>query len=206
MTDWNQALRPLFEKYRGRKHPLEYHNLYQLLVMVLLSARDADKHINALAPALFRRFPRVEELAQASLAELLPFIRDVTNAQAKAQWLLEDAQVLQRDMNIPLTLAGLTGLKGIGRKSANVIMSQMGVPAEGVICDLHTMRVAPRLGIAQGATAEKIEPQLMKAVPQENWHILGMALTFLGRETCRPTSPRCDQCLAETFCEYHRHS
>jgi endonuclease-3 len=192
-VDWKAALKPLIEKYRGRKHPLDYGNTYQLLVMVLLSARDSDKHINQLAPALFARFPTMAELAKASLDELVPLIGSVSNFETKADWLIGIARTLKTDQAIPLTMEGLIALKGVGRKSANVIMSQAGAPAAGVIVDLHTLRVAPRIGIAQVTTPEKIEKQLMEKVDAQDWHALGLALTFLGRETCRPTKPHCPE-------------
>jgi endonuclease-3 len=200
--NWNKALEPLFQKYAERKHPLEYKNLYQLLVMVVLSARDSDRNINSLAPSLFERFPSMASLAKAEPEDLYPFIK-VTSFRKKAQWLTKAAKEIREDRNIPLTQEGLTQFSGIGRKSANVIMSQMNVSPEGVIVDLHTLRVAPRLGIAQGTNPEKIEKQLMAKVPQENWHILGMSLTYLGREICRPKNPKCPECVMNSVCEFY---
>ena len=202
--DWNKDLKPLFKKYEGRKHPLDYKNLYQLLVMVVLSARDSDRNINSLAPALFEKFPSMKHLAKATPEDLYPFISKVSNFGNKAQWLTKTAKEIKEDKNIPLTQEGLTQYSGIGRKSANVIMSQMGVPAEGVIVDLHTLRVAPRLGIAQGTNPEKIEKQLMAKVDKKNWHLLGMSLTYLGRETCRPSNPKCPECLVNGVCEFYK--
>jgi endonuclease-3 len=201
--DWNKELEPLFKKYEGRKHPLEYKNLYQLLVMVVLSARDSDRNINSLAPALFEKFPSIKKLADAMPEDLYPFISKVSNFGNKAKWLTTTAKEIGDDGNIPLTQEGLTQHPGIGRKSANVIMSQMNVPAEGVIVDLHTLRVAPRLGIAQGTNPEKIEKQLMAKVLQKNWHLLGMSLTYLGREICRPTNPKCPECVMNKVCEFY---
>ena len=201
--DWNRALKPLFQKYRGRKHPLEFKNPYQLLVMVVLSAHDSDRNINALAPALFEKFPSMQDLAGARPARLYPFIRGVTNFRNKAKWLTETAKKVRDDHDIPQTLEELIQYPGIGRKSANVIMSQMKVPAEGVIVDLHTIRVAPRIGIASGTNPEKIEKQLMAAVAPKNWHVLGMSLTYLGREICRPTNPKCSECVMNKVCRYY---
>ena len=201
--DWNKALKPLLQKYKERKHPLEYKNPYQLLVMVVLSARDSDRKINALAPPLFEKFPSMRDLARARPARLYPFIRGVTNFRNKAKWLTETAKTIRYDSAIPRTLEELTQYPGIGRKSANVIMSQMHVPAEGVIVDLHTVRVAPRLGIASGTNPEKIEKQLMADVSRKNWHALGMSLTYLGREICRPTNPKCLECVMNKVCRYY---
>ncbi|MDD8017729.1 MAG: endonuclease III [Bacteroidota bacterium] len=203
-TDWNKELKPLFKKYDGKKHPLDYKNLYQLLVMVVLSARDSDRNINSLAPALFEKFPSMKHLAKATPEDLFPFISKVSNFGNKSQWLTKTAKEIKDDKNIPLTQEGLTQYSGIGRKSANVIMSQMGVLAEGVIVDLHTLRVTPRLGIATGTNPEKIEKQLMEKVDKKNWHLLGMSLTYLGRETCRPTNPKCHECVVSSVCEFYK--
>ena len=203
-VNWNKELKPLFQKYAGRKHPLEFKNLYQLLVVVVLSARDSDRNINAVAPALFERYPSMKQLATAEPEDLYPFISKVRSFRNKSQWLTKAAKEIKEDRNIPLTQKGLTQFTGIGRKSANVIMSQMNAPAEGVIVDLHTLRVAPRLGIAQGTNPEKVEKQLMEKVPQENWNILGMSLTYLGRETCRPKNPKCPECVVNSVCEFYK--
>lgn len=202
--DWNKALKPLFQKYKGRKHPLEYKTPYQLLVMVVLSARDSDRNINALAPAFFEKFPSMRELAKARPAHLYPFIRTVTNFRNKAKWLTETAKMIRNDRNIPRTLDQLIQYPGIGRKSANVIMSQLNLPPEGVIVDIHTVRVAPRLDIANGTNPEKIEKQLRAEVKKKSWHALGMSLTYLGREICRPTNPKCLECVMNQSCRYYQ--
>lgn len=202
--DWLESLKPLFKKYGTRKHPLEHKNHYQLLVMVVLSARDSDKHINSIAPALFERYPSMKELAKATPEDLYPYIGKVTNFSSKAIWLTETAKVVGKDENIPHTIEELTALKGIGRKSANVIMSESGDEMEGVIVDLHTLRVSPRIGIAIGTNPVKIEKQLTEKIPQKYWKQLGMSLTFLGREICRPTNPKCPECPLNGVCEYYR--
>lgn len=203
-TKWPVALKPLLTKYKGKKHPLEHKNTYQLMVMVILSAGDSDKHINALAPALFKAFPNLKVLANSNIESLIPHISSVRNFNNKANWIMQIAQTLKLDKNIPLTMEGLTELPGIGRKSANVIMRESGVKAEGVIVDLHVVRVAPRLGIATGTDPKKIEAQIMEAMPQKNWGEIGMAISFLGRETCRPTNPKHDECVVNKSCEYYQ--
>jgi endonuclease III len=115
---------------------------------------------------------------------------------------MEIAQALKDNKNIPLTHEGLTSLKGIGSKSANVILREAGKPPEGVIVDLHVVRVAPRLGIATGADPKKIEKQIMEVLPKNKWDA-GMAMSFHGREICRP-QPKCDICLMNTVCAYYK--
>src|SRR5688500_19704788 len=130
-TNWNEELKPLIKQYKGRKHPLDYKTYYQLLVMVVLSAQDSDRHINELAPALFKAFPDMKALAKADAASLTPYIGKVRNFGNKTKWLLELAAKIKQDKNIPTTLEALTALPCIGRKSANVILREMGMKAEG---------------------------------------------------------------------------
>ena len=203
-TNWPQALEPLLKKYKGKKHPLDHKNIYQLVVAVVLSAADSDKHINELSPAFFKAFPDMESLSRSDAEELHTYIHTVRNFANKAKWLLEIAQIIKEDKKIPLTMEELIQLPGIGRKSANVIMRESGVKAEGVIVDLHVVRVAPRLGIAAGKDPKKIEKQIMDALPQKDWGEIGMALSFLGRETCRPSNPKHLECVVRDSCEYFK--
>src|SRR5687768_14993507 len=101
--DWNRELKPLINQYKGRQHPLDYLSAYQLLVMVVLSAQDSDRHINSLAPALFRAFPDMTALAKADDAALLEHIGGVRNARSKVAWLRKIAAALKQDKNIPTT-------------------------------------------------------------------------------------------------------
>lgn len=199
-VNWPEAIKPLIKKYKGKKHPLDYENTYELLVGVILSAQDSDRHINQLSPKLFEAFPDMEALFRATPETLFPFIGSVRNFGNKTNWLIALAQKIKKDSNIPLTLDELTKLPGIGRKSANVIQREAGAPAEGVIVDLHVVRVAPRLGIASGADPKKIEKQIMETLPQKEWDA-GMAMSFLGREICRP-QPKCEICLMNKVCAF----
>ena len=202
-TQWSEALQPLMAKYKGKKHPLDYNNIYQLMIMVILSAQDSDANINKIAPALFEAYPNLESLAVSNVDSLIPYISKVRNFGTKAGWIIEIAQTLKKDSNIPTTLDELVALKGIGRKSANVIMREAKTPAEGIIADLHVIRVAPRIGlIAEAKDGNKVEKELMKVLPHEIWGEIGMAISFLGRETCRPTNPKCPECPVQNHCQY----
>jgi len=201
-TNWPEAIQPLLKKYKNKKHPLDYENIYQLVVMVVLSAQDSDRNINSLAPKLFEAFPDMKALSRASEEALFPFISKVRNFGNKAKWLIEIAKTIKEDKNIPLTHEGLTALKGIGSKSANVILREAGKPAEGVIVDLHVVRVAQRLGIATVSDPKKIEKQIMEILPKKDWDA-GMAMSFLGREICRP-QPKHEECPIKDVCAYYK--
>ncbi|MBF4490903.1 endonuclease III [Flavobacterium sp. MR2016-29] len=201
--NWETKLKPILKKYKGKKHPLEYENTYQLMIMVILSAQDSDANINKIAPALFEKYSTLKSLSKADSDTLIPYISKVRNYPTKAKWLLEIAQTIKNDEDIPLTMDGLTALKGIGRKSANVILRETNKPAEGIIADLHVIRVAPRIGIIkESKDGNKVEKDLMQALPKNIWSEIGMAISFLGRETCRPT-PKCEECLLTDICRYY---
>ncbi len=201
-TDWGTALKPLIAQYKNKKHPLDYHNLYQLMVMVVLSAQDSDAHINKLAPALFEKFPNLKTLAKAEKDDLEPFVGKVRGFDKKADWLIGIARELKDDKNIPTNMKNLTALKGVGRKSANVIMREAEVKAEGIMVDLHVLRVVDRLGISHAKTGDKMEKDMMAVIPQDQWSEAGMAISFLGREICRPTNPKHEACVLNKVCEY----
>lgn len=200
--DWATALAPLVKKYAKKKHPLKYRNNYQLLVEVVLSARSTDEHINNIAPALFSAYKDMPALSSANPRDLYPLLRGVTNFAHKADWLVRIAQQVKTNRGIPMDMEQLTELPGIGRKSANVIMREAGRPAEGIVVDLHTVRVANRLGVVKEEDPGKIEEKLMKVLPRDEWDV-GMAMSFLGREICRP-KPLCEVCLMRKVCAYYQ--
>ena len=204
MTNWQKEFQPLIKKYKGKQHPLEYKNTYQLMVMVVLSAQDSDRNINKIAPEFFKVFPDLKSLSTATADMIYPLVSKVRNFGNKTKWLLAIASTVKDDKNIPKTMEGLTELPGIGRKSANVIMRESGIPAEGVIVDLHVVRVAPRIGVASGTDPKKIEKQLMEAIDQKDWGEVGMAISFLGRETCRPSNPKHDECVMNKVCAFYK--
>jgi endonuclease III len=202
--NWQKEIQPLIKKYKSKRHPLNYSNSYELIVVVVLSAQDSDRNINKLGPAFFEAFPDMKSLARADEESVLALINKIRSSRKKTKWLLEIANQIKEDKNIPTTLDALTELPGIGRKSANVIKREMGVKAEGIIVDLHVVRVAPRLGIAQGTDPKKLEKQMMEVLDQKDWGEAGMAISFLGREICRPTNPKCGECVMNTVCDYYK--
>jgi endonuclease-3 len=202
MVNWQKEFQPLIKKYKGKQHPLDYKNTYQLMVMVVLSAQDSDRNINKIAPEFFKVFPDLKALSTATAEMIIPLVSKVRNFGNKTKWLMAIASTLKSDKNIPKTMEGLTELPGIGRKSANVIMRESGIPAEGIIVDLHVVRVAPRIGVATGTDPKKIEKQLMEAIDPKDWGEVGMAISFLGREICRPSNPKHDECVMNKVCAF----
>ena len=145
--NWKENLEPLIDKYKGRKHPLNYNNTYQLLIMVILSAQDSDANINNITIPFFEKFPNLESISNSNIEEITSYFTKVKNYPTKTTWIYELAKLLKTDNNIPTNLTELITLKGIGRKSANVILRETNQKTEGIIVDLHVIRVAPRIGL-----------------------------------------------------------
>ena len=189
--NWKENLEPLIDKYKGRKHPLNYNNTFQLLIMVILSAQDSDANINNITIPFFEKFPNLESISNSNIEEITSYFTKVKNYPTKTTWIYELAKLLKTDNNIPTNLTELITLKGIGRKSANVILRETNQKTEGIIVDLHVIRVAPRIGLTpKYEDGNKIEKLLIQQLPYEIWNEIGMAFSFLGREICRPTNPK----------------
>ncbi len=171
------------------------------MVMVVLSAQDSDRHINEIAPPFFAAFPDFAAIAEASPKALHPYLKGVRNFPHKCEWLYKTAKKLGKN-KISLNTDDLVALDGIGRKSANVIRREMKENAEGIIVDLHVLRVVPRLGISQAKDATRMEKDLMKVISRPLWHHVGMCISFLGRETCRPSNPKCGECVMNLHCAF----
>lgn len=203
MNNWAEDLKPILDKYGKRKHPLDYNNRYQLIVMIILSAQTTDNLINKIAPEFFKAFPSFAKLKNHLPEDLFPLLSSVRGFRKKAKWITDIAMEVGDDSGIPSTMEELTKLPGIGRKSANIVIRESGDKAEGVMVDLHVLRVAPRLGIATDSKPDKVEKQIMETIPQEKWNEIGMALSFHGREICRP-DPKCEICVVKSVCNYYK--
>ncbi|WP_374541284.1 endonuclease III [Flavobacterium sp.] len=202
--DWNEILKPLIIKYKEKKHPLEYNNIFELIVAVLLSAQDSDAHVNKIMPKFLEKYPNLQQIKKAKIEDIQTTISDVINSKNKANWIYSIGQNINDDLIIPLNLKELIKLKGIGRKSANVILNVMKKPAEGIICDLHVIRVSSRIGLTKETKdGNKIEMELMQKLNHKTWNDIGMALSFLGREICRPTKPKCSNCIINSNCNFY---
>lgn len=184
---------------------LVYSNPYELLVAVILSAQCTDKRINQITPGLFKRFPDASSLSRASVEEIFELIRSVSYPNNKAKHLAGMAGMVVNDFNgqIPSTVEELQKLPGVGRKTANVIVSVVhNAPAMAV--DTHVFRVANRIGLTQNAkTPLAVELQLVKQLPQHLIYIAHHWLILHGRYICVARNPKCQICPLTHFCKYY---
>lgn len=187
---------------------LDYRNPYELLVAVILSAQCTDKRINQVTPALFNRFPTPEMLAQSNVEEVFSYIRSVSYPNNKSKHLVGMAKMLvdRYHSEVPATIKELQEMPGVGRKTANVIVSVIHhAPAMAV--DTHVFRVANRIGLTQNAkTPLSVEKQLVQNLPQDKIHVAHHWLILHGRYTCVARKPKCEVCPLTYFCKYFKHN
>ena len=192
----------LAEMYPDATVELDHQNPYQLIVATILSAQSTDKLINTVTPALFERFPDATALAGADQGELEKMVFSTGFFRMKAKHLIEMARavVTNHGGEIPDTMDALVQLPGVARKTANVVLGCSMGKNEGVIVDTHVTRVAQRLGLTSNTDPVKIEQDLMKLVPQNDWTKLGNRLIWLGRRVCTASNPNHEQCLLAPLC------
>lgn len=182
---------------------LHYDSPFQLLVATVLSAQCTDKRINAVTPPLFLRFPDAKTMALASEQELLDFIKSVSYPNAKAKHLLQMAQQLveEFDGEVPHTIDELTSLKGVGRKTANVVLS-VAFAQPTMAVDTHVFRVSHRLQLVAKSdnTPEKVERELVRHIPAEYISRAHHWLLLHGRYICTSRNPKCHQCDLRAIC------
>lgn len=185
---------------------LVYNSPYELLVAVILSAQCTDKRINLITPALFDRFPTPNSLAASDFDEVFSYIRSVSYPNNKAKHLLAMARKLVDDFGseVPSTIEELQTLQGVGRKTANVVVSVIyNQPAMAV--DTHVFRVSHRLGLVPSTakTTLAVEQKLVANIPDELIHKAHHWLILHGRYVCVARSPKCASCELKLFCKYY---
>lgn len=183
---------------------LHYTNPFELLMAVALSAQCTDKRVNMVTPKLFAAYPHPEILANASVEEVFQYIRSISYPNNKAKHLVGMAKLLVEKFNseVPSTIEELQQLPGVGRKTANVIVSVIH-QAPAMAVDTHVFRISARLGLTTNAkTPLAAEKQLVKFIPPEKIHIAHHWLILHGRYTCLARSPKCHECAIQAYCKY----
>jgi endonuclease-3 len=191
----------LAETYPELRVPLDHRNNFEMLVAVVLSAQCTDEMVNRVTPELFRRYPTPDAMARAPLAQIEKLIRRLGLFRSKARSLKQSSAGLMEKHagEVPATLEELTRLAGVGRKTANVILGHaFGIP--GIIVDTHCKRVSRRLGLTRQEDPKKIERDLMKLLPPEDWTGFSHRLVIHGRKVCHARKPNCQACIVNDLC------
>jgi endonuclease-3 len=197
-----KILRELQRLYPEAECALHFRSAYELLLATILSAQSTDKTVNQVTPALFAKYPSAKELARADLEELERLIHATGFFRNKARNLSGCAQVLvsQHNGEVPQTMAELTALPGVGRKTANVVLGNAFGMNEGIVVDTHVQRLSQRLGLTGQRAPEKIEQELMSRVPQKDWTVFSHRLILHGRQVCFARKPKCETCVLAKYC------
>lgn len=200
-----EALRILEQSYPDAKPALEFGSPFELLVATMLSAQCTDRQVNLCTRTLFPLYNTPEQFASLSLSELEPYIHSCGFFHTKGKHIIETAQILCRDFGgqVPADRDKLTTLPGVGRKTANVVVSNaFGIPAIAV--DTHVFRVANRIGLTEATTVEKTEQQLMQNIPKDEWSRAHHWLIYHGRQVCSAQRPKCESCPLLGLCLYQK--
>ena len=195
----------LKEEYPDVRCELNYGTPLQLVTATVLSAQTTDRQVNKVTEKLFAQHPDLESLLELSVEELEEYIRSVGFYHTKARNLYQMfRQVAERfGGEVPQTMEELTSLSGVGRKTANVVMSNaFGIPAIAV--DTHVFRVSNRIGLAQAKNVEETERQLQEALDPSVWSMMHHLLIFHGRRCCSARTPECERCVIKEYCKQYQ--
>ena len=200
---FDQILAELERLYPDAKPALHFKNPYQLLVAVILSAQCTDVKVNTVTPALFAAYPDAHALSKADPLDVEGYIRTCGLYHNKAKNLVATAKTLveQYGGEVPADHEKLTQLPGVGRKTANVVMS-CAFGADAIAVDTHVFRVSNRLGLADANDVLKTEQQLMQNIPKNKWSLAHHWIIFHGRRVCAARKPDCENCTLRSWCEY----
>lgn len=197
-----KILERLYAVYPHPKTALDHKNALELLVATILSAQATDKLVNTVTPALFAKYKNVHDFAQAPVEDIDEMIKKVNFHNNKAKSIKAAAQMIveKHGGKVPETMEELDALPGVARKTANVVLGNAFKKAEGIVVDTHVMRLSQRLGLTSEKTPEKIEEDLMKIVPKENWIDFSHLLINFGREYCPARPHVCKNCPLGDLC------
>lgn len=198
-----EVLDILEDTYPEAECALHHKNVFQLIVAVALSAQTTDKSVNLVTPALFERYPDAQSLAEADVEEVSEYIKRIGMYKTKAKNIVGMARKLVSEYGgqVPEDYDALVSLPGVGRKTANVVLS-VGFGHQRIAVDTHVFRVANRIGLVHEKDVLKTELSLMERIPEERWSKTHHSLIFHGRQCCDARKPKCDECPINTLCEY----
>ena len=194
-----KLLNALYPKIQS---PLYYTHDYEFLFAVILSAQTTDKQVNKVTETLCKKYPSLQSIADASVPSFQQDISSINLYKTKAKHIVQSAQIIIKNFKgkVPRTLAKLITLPGVGRKSANVVMSELWHMPEGIAVDTHVMRLSQKLGLTNQKDPVKIEQDLMQIVPKDKWYLFSLLLILHGREICTARPHTCENCPLQDLC------
>jgi len=203
-ADLSQIVKGLKKAYPRVHCALDHRNPFDLLVSTILSAQCTDERVNLVTPALFKKYPTPEALAKASLPSVEALIHSTGFYHQKAKSLVFMARGLVENHSgqVPKNMTDLTALRGVARKTANVVLGSAYGIASGIVVDTHVTRLSQRMGFTKQQDPVKIERELMARVPQKDWIWFSHALITHGRKVCKARTPNCPECPVNEWCPF----
>jgi endonuclease-3 len=202
-TNINEILRLLKQHYKDATTELDYVNPFQLLIATILAAQCTDRQVNKVTPGLFSKYPGPAEMAALTPEELGKEIHSCGFYKTKSRNIIETCRILlaEHGGQVPDNMEALTRLPGVGRKTANVVLSNA-FGQDAIAVDTHVFRVSNRLGLAAAGDVWNTEKQLMENIPKEDWSEAHHWLIYHGRRVCRARKPDCENCFLRHLCRY----
>ena len=199
----NEILDNLEIQFPNAKCELNYTTPFELLVAVILSAQCTDKRVNQVTEKLFKIYNTPEQFASLTIEELSFYIFSCGFYKNKATSIIETSKILLEKFNgeVPDNMEDLTSLQGVGRKTANVVLSEA-FHKPAIAVDTHVLRVSNRLGFVNTKEPTVVEQALMKYLPKERWSRAHHLFIFLGRYCCKSQNPNCNECSVKNYCKY----
>lgn len=197
-----KILQGLDQLYPDVTCALHHHSAWQLLVATILSAQSTDVNVNRVTPALFQKYPTVQDFAALTPEQLEPDVRSTGFFRNKSKSVVGAARKVVSDFGgqVPDNMDDLLTLPGVARKTANVVLGTWFKKNVGVVVDTHVQRISRRLELTRNDDPKKIEQDLMKVIPQERWTLFSHQIIWHGRKLCMARSPRCAECALENLC------
>lgn len=196
------VLDALEKEYPDAECALDHQNIYQLLIAVVLSAQTTDVSVNKVTPSLFEAYPTPETLSKAKNEDVEVMLKTIGMYRTKARNIINLTKQLCEKYggSVPHDYDALVSLPGVGRKTANVVLS-VGFGEQRIAVDTHVFRVSNRIGLVKAKDVLSTELSLMKRVPKERWSRTHHSLIFHGRQCCSARNPKCEQCCIRELCE-----
>ncbi len=197
-----EIIKRLKKVYPQPKIELDFKTPMEILVATIMAAQTTDKLVNTLTPALFKKYPSIKAFAEADVEDIRQMISKVSFAGNKAKNIKAAAQMIieKYDGKVPDNMADLDALPGVARKTANVVLGQAFHKAEGIVIDTHMIRMSNKLGLTDSKDPVKIEQDLMKIVPKEEWIDFAARLILHGRHFCTARPHDCSNCPLGDLC------
>jgi len=202
----NVVLETLQKNYPTPKCGLSYSNAFELLLSLILAAQCTDIRVNMIRPKLTKKHPTPQDIALLSYDEVYNIIKSCSFPNNKAKHIVEASKKIVNEFNgqVPHTMKELTSIPGIGRKSANIILSEVFGIVEGIAVDTHVTRLSKKIGFTNSTDVLIIEKNLMRKIPKNLWGQINHTLVEHGKTICVARRPKCDICCINNYCKYYK--